>query len=562
MRSLGIAAAVLATAPAAAAGALSDGALSPAGWSAQPTALAAWTQAGLEAATAVQVEVNTDPNGTGAGAWLARHAEPVPARDGARLVEVPVGDLEGRHLVRVTARGEGGILASLPLGTLLRDATPPRVTRVSAAHTPSGTTFRWFEEDGVSGLDAARPHALEVNWSPAGDGAGAWLPVPGWSPSADAEQVAHVPGAGLPEGAHLVRASTADRAGNAATTVLGLAYSDHAAPTVENVRVVAPPTAASQAVEIAYRVADPAPGSGVPPDAATSLTDEMGVARHWEGTRGAGEQRIRAYLPGPRTYRLVVRVTDRAGNVGVSAPLVVASPAPAADGAGSGAGDSRSVPAAPYSGARVRVALSGELTTRRGRDVAVRRVAFGGSLVVRGRLIGADGRPLGAVPLEVRRGRRPLARTTSDHTGGFAVPVWPDSSGDLTVVIPLAGGGVAVPRPENGLHVVVRARVTLVASSRSARAGGPPVTFSGRVLPWPGLLGGVPRKRVVLEWRDPLRRSWRPVLNGYAARDGRFRFSWRFGAGGFALPFRVRVPRELGWPLEPALSRTVLVRVG
>ena len=103
--------------------------------------------------------------------------------------------------------------------------------------------------------------------------------------------------------------------------------------------------------------------------------------------------------------------------------------------------------------------------------------------------------------------------------------------------------------------------MSLNVSTRNAVAGGSPVVFSGRVAPGPGTLKGTARKRVVLEWMDPLRREWRPVVNRYADAAGRYRFSWRFGVPGFSIPMRVSVPSELGWPFEPALSRVVTVVV-
>jgi hypothetical protein len=66
---------------------------------------------------------------------------------------------------------------------------------------------------------------------------------------------------------------------------------------------------------------------------------------------------------------------------------------------------------------------------------------------------------------------------------------------------------------------------------------------------------------VVLEWRDPLRHVWRPVVNGRVARDGRFTFTWRFGVKNLTVPMRVRVPIERGWPLEPGLTAAIPIKV-
>jgi len=112
-----------------------------------------------------------------------------------------------------------------------------------------------------------------------------------------------------------------------------------------------------------------------------------------------------------------------------------------------------------------------------------------------------------------------------------------------------------------GVRAVVRPTVVLRASSRRALAFGAPVVFTGRVRPAPDLLGGTTRKSIVLEWRDPLRRVWRPVLNARARSDGTFRLKWRFGVRNLTIPMRVRVPIERGWPLGAALSGPVKVTV-
>ena len=67
---------------------------------------------------------------------------------------------------------------------------------------------------------------------------------------------------------------------------------------------------------------------------------------------------------------------------------------------------------------------------------------------------------------------------------------------------------------------------------------------------------------VVLEWRDPVRHTWRPVVNGRLRADGTFTIPWTFGVAGLTVPFRVVVPAEVGWPLLTARSRVIPVRVG
>lgn len=548
---LGVALA-LSSVPAMAAPALGGGGVSPSTWSAAPGLTVQWTQSGIEesGATAVLVQMNEADDGTGSGAWTTVWSENGPA-SGSRTAVLSTERRDGKRALRVVVRAGTQTLASMALGPALIDHAPPVLTRPGALHGPTQTVLSWAEEDLHAGLDPVAGHHLEANTGPNGGAEGAWVPLP-FAPSGEGAQQATVPAAALSPGAHLVRARAIDRAGNEASLVLGTAYNDSTPPTVTGVRVVESPTARSQTVEIAYGVSDSLPGSGFAAGVPSALTTESGSTTLWEGAQGlaGGEQRIRAYLPGPRTYRLVVRVADRAGNTGVSAPVTVTSPAPA-----------RADVARPS--LRLRLALVGGPVRREGaRRVAVARIVHGQRVTIRGTLTSGAGRPVRREEVEVRDASgRMVGRALTDGAGRFRLTVAPHTGGDLRVGIPLGGGRLALPVASTTVRVRVRPRVSLAVSSRTAVAGASPVVFTGRVVPGPGTLRGTPRKRVVLEWQDPLRREWRPVLNGYANADGRYRFSWRFGVPGFGVPMRVSVPPELGWPFEPALSRAVTVVV-
>ena len=110
-----------------------------------------------------------------------------------------------------------------------------------------------------------------------------------------------------------------------------------------------------------------------------------------------------------------------------------------------------------------------------------------------------------------------------------------------------------------GVAARLKATVTLTASSTHASPRGKPLVFRGRMSSAPGSAGG--RKAIVLEWLDPFRKAWRPVVNARAKTDGSFAIRCRFQASGLTVPFRVHVPRERGWLIEPGVSKVVLVRV-
>ncbi|MEW6581780.1 MAG: hypothetical protein AB1416_03375 [Actinomycetota bacterium] len=565
--------AAVAMAPAAAAApTLTGGALTPQEWSREAAATARWTQSGMDQAVspAVTVEVNAAADGTATGAWLTVHADPQPFTSGARSATFPTAQLEGRHFTRVAVRDMSGLVATLPLGTLQVDRTAPTVTAGAARHAPAGSTLAWTEEDAASGVDPDRPAAVEVNSSPAGDAAGAWIPAatPG-AGGAGGERSVTVPASLVSPGVHLVRVRSADRAGNETVAGIGVAYSDQTPPTVTDVRVVEAPTAASQSVEVTFRAVDAAPGAGIAAGAAALLTDPSGAAVYWEGSLDEGaEHRVRAHLPGPRDYRLVVRVTDAAGNTGAGAPVDVSSPAPApgtVTTAAAGTAPSGAASPARRGGAGTPVAhftVTGgtPVLTGPGR-VPARRVLFGRTVTVAGVVRSGAGRLLAATRVQVRDAGGPLGDTATDRHGRFRITVAPVAGGPLRIVIRRRSGEPRAARIVGRNRVVVRPRVRITVSTRRATAGGRPVVVAGRLLPAPRDLPGSPSKRVVLEWRDPLRGEWRPVVDGQASAGGRFRFTWRFGAGGFAVPLRVRVPEELGWPLEPVATPSVTVRV-
>ena len=101
-----------------------------------------------------------------------------------------------------------------------------------------------------------------------------------------------------------------------------------------------------------------------------------------------------------------------------------------------------------------------------------------------------------------------------------------------------------------------------LSASTTVATSGTEVLFTGRLRPAPGDIGLGSRKGIVLQWLDPVRKSWRPVVNARIRRDGTFSVSWRFGIRGLTIPMRVIVPEEVGWPLLPARSRVIRVRLG
>ncbi|MDX6646556.1 MAG: hypothetical protein QOK40_2283, partial [Miltoncostaeaceae bacterium] len=247
-----------------------------------------------------------------------------PLINGGNGGKISVGDLEGRHAARVVIDGAAG--SPLILGVLELDRSPPAALEPAIAATPDGLDIRatWTQRDAGAGTDPSVPIVVEVNDSPNGDGAGAWIPfqtqtgVPG-----DGSQSARTSAAALADGPHQVRVSSTDRLGNAGTQVLGTATLDRRPPVVTEVRVMREPTEADATADLAYTAVDPQPGLGLAPDARAVASGPSHLATYGEAPRGGP---VRVTLPGPGTYEVVVGVTDRAGLVGWGGPVTLVVP--------------------------------------------------------------------------------------------------------------------------------------------------------------------------------------------------------------------------------------------
>ena len=183
-------------------------------------------------------------------------------------------------------------------------------------------------------------------------------------------------------------------------------------------------------------------------------------------------------------------------------------------------------------------------------------VNAGAQVVITGRLLAKGaGSPLAGFAMVARQKGRDIGSAVTGPDGSFRLVATPVTDGPIDVGVPDGSSVVPIPTgPRVGVHM--RPTVTLAASANEAKARGKAVVFRGKVAPAPGAA-----KAVVLEWRDPFRKQWRPVVNGKTKADGSFSLSWRFQASGLTVPFRVRVPREIGWPMQDATSKTVTVRV-
>ncbi len=272
-----------------------------------------------------------------------------------------------------------------------------------------------------------------------------------------------------------------------------------------------------------------------------------------------------AYPPGAYEFEATGR--DRAGNAAVSSrradgvPMLLPNPLKLATAISVGfdAGSPRRC-GRQRGRRRCRRPQSGE----RRRLLPRRTAPYGRSVLLRGRLQNAAGSPLG-VSEPVRVIESPAGGATSTST------VWTDASGAFAFRLPRGSsrevrvafaGSPTLTRSTSGpLELKVRSAVRLRASAATARVGGAPVVFNGRIEAAPGTIPASGRP-VELQFRLP-GLPWSGFRTVRTDRHGRFRYAYRFSdddSRGARFQFRAYAAAEDGWPYEPGGSLPVLVR--
>ena len=510
----------------------------------------AWRAAdALSGVRTSQVEVNTAGDGSGSGAW-----EPVAGADGPGPHSAGVARLglaDGVHAWRVRATdaaGNSGV-TSAPARVVV-DTTPPKLE----LHAVPAAWVRRAELDltatdnlqATLGLGATE---VDVNTAPDGGEGGQWIRR-ATAAAPPGRRIVPVDLDGLADGRHLVRVTVRNGGplGAAlATERRATVRVDHTDPEIARASV-----SAGGPVTVSWVADDASAGVAAATvqwrDGATWRTIASQAARD-----GAGSLVVDvSTLPGgERTFRLLV--TDGAGNV---AQRTLTARVAAAAGGGATADA-----LARLRGARLAVAVPGSRAQRRGkRRVLVRRTRVGAPITIAARLRDARGEAI--VGAEVRaHGHRGaiVARGLTNAAGRVRMTARPVAGGVLRIGVPTREG-LLPARASADVRMEVRPRVSLAASSATVAAG-EQVLFSGRLRPAPRRIGLGARKGVVLEWRDPLRRTWRPVVNARIRRDGAFTIPWSFNLRGLTIPMRVTVPTEVGWPLLRARSGVVGVTV-
>jgi hypothetical protein len=190
---------------------------------------------------------------------------------------------------------------------------------------------------------------------------------------------------------------------------------------------------------------------------------------------------------------------------------------------------------------------------------------FGHGIAFSGRVVSASGVPLDGAQVAIVQTFAPgaspsrvVAFVGTDATGAFSYRLPPGPSRD--VVANFAGDRLASRAAGQGVHLVVRSALALRASASSARIGGRPVIFRGRVaaagthIPPTGL-------PVELQFRYP-GAGWSEFRTVQTNAAGRFRYAYAFSdddSRGVRFQFRAHLAAVDGWPYDPGSSRPVFV---
>ncbi|HEV2075250.1 MAG TPA: hypothetical protein VGR10_03345 [Thermoleophilaceae bacterium] len=342
----------------------------------------------------------------------------------------------------------------------------------------------------------------------------------------------------LADGHRVIALIALDTAGNRTRLERTIQVDNHAPAPVSGVRVIGGEgTRSTNSFDVRWTAP---PGQAAPIAKAHYRLCRVGSpGRCVEASRQGGAGGLDDLsVPGRGDWRFSVWLEDEAGNAeraNASAPVTLRF-------------DDR-LPAHVVAGVESRDGPRSHLT-----------VPFGTRPTISGTVTGADGTPVGGGSVTVTeriRGRtefRRVGAVTVDGRGAFAYRAASGPSRTLR----LGFRGSERYRPaEARVRLSVRARSSLRVSRHRVR-NGDRVRFKGR------LLGGrVPARGKLVQLQARYRNRWRTFALVRSNRRGAWRYPYRFGGtrGRFTYPFRVRIPRERGYPYAVGHSRTVRVTV-
>lgn len=366
----------------------------------------------------------------------------------------------------------------------------------------------------------------------------------------------------LPDGAHIVRAESEDRAGNRSHPVSFSAQFDSVAPSgwIEPFDADRP-TLVSGVVSDAH--------SGI---ATSKVQYRAAGADDWRDLEtdsqalGAQSLRLQARFPDDDVtvgaYELRIVATDHAGYFFSTGDRRVDGTAATLS---SPLRQRPRVRASMVERKNVRCGRSAKVSSRRKcfKQISVEdtTVDFGQWSTMRGDVLDANGRPVPHGKVVVLADEEPIdgkrvaiASGETSHDGHFEISIPPGVSRKLTAMSP---GSERSMSAEDTAVVRTRTSVTLSANRRRARPG-QRVVFKGRVR-----LGSASLSNLGLHYLITSADSEISIKDRRTDPSGRFSVNYvipRFGRP-VTLRLRAAVRHEYGWPYSAGVSKTVSIKV-
>jgi hypothetical protein len=182
------------------------------------------------------------------------------------------------------------------------------------------------------------------------------------------------------------------------------------------------------------------------------------------------------------------------------------------------------------------------------------RVGYEQRAAIAGRLASDDGRAIAGATVQLFAAERVIDTVTTDANGRFRTFVIGAQSQDLRLAY--TGSSQALPT-QTTLKLRVPAATSAMVSRRRVR-NGKAVTFRGRVRGLP-----VPAAGKLVEIQVRFTDRWQTFRTTRSDALGRWSSRYRFQRtrGVQRYRFRVRLPKEAGYPFETSVSRTLAVQV-
>ncbi|HYG95997.1 MAG TPA: hypothetical protein VD741_02710, partial [Solirubrobacterales bacterium] len=457
---------------------------------------------------------------------------------------IPLGTLpEGINFVRVVAVSGAGVASPVAVAELRADGRAPLVSLrgLPGEWSDGPVELTALARDDLSGMAAAGPlgpfTAIAVNGAAAARAHGEAVTTT-------------VAGSGI----HSVEYFARDAAGNVADGASGGAQPARATVRIDE----EPPTVAFSAAQ------DPAD----PERIEASLRDRLSgpSSDHgWIGVRPAGTRGRFQQLPTQVTAgRLIARWDS--DSVPAGKYEFLATGFDAAGNVGTGTDRARGAKMVLVSPLKVPTFLEAGFLDRRAAKKRPASAPSGRDIRFGGRLRTTAGNPPAGLEVAVTEvfvaGAEPPRRTTFARTRGdgrFSIRLAPGPTRE--VVASFAGNRTLARASSERARLEVPASVRLYASAATARVGGAPIVFRGRVAGSGAKPAGVKGLPVELQFRFG-QGGWREFRTVETDGRGRFRYAYRFSdddSSGVRFQFRAYVKGREGWPYGPGSSRPITV---